>query len=65
MPGTSQSGAALRLAGTGARQSRADAAKIQKQRKPSKLERVTGIEPVWVAWKATAQPLGHTRLPQL
>ena len=26
------------------------------------LERVTGIEPVWVAWKATARPLGHTRL---
>lgn len=25
------------------------------------LERVTGIEPVWVAWKATARPLGHTR----
>ncbi len=25
------------------------------------MERVTGIEPVWVAWKATAQPLGHTR----
>jgi hypothetical protein len=23
---------------------------------------VTGIEPVWVAWKATARPLGHTRL---
>jgi hypothetical protein len=27
----------------------------------SQLERVTGIEPVWVAWKATARPLGHTR----
>ena len=26
-----------------------------------KLERVTGVEPVWVAWKATARPLGHTR----
>ena len=25
------------------------------------MERVTGIEPVWVAWKATARPLGHTR----
>ncbi len=30
--------------------------------KSEKLERATGIEPVWVAWKATAQPLGHARL---
>ena len=26
-----------------------------------KLERVTGVEPVYPAWKAGAQPLCHTR----
>ena len=27
----------------------------------AKLERVTGVEPVYPAWKAGAQPLCHTR----
>ena len=27
------------------------------------LERVTGIEPAWPAWKAGALPLSYTRTP--
>jgi hypothetical protein len=30
-------------------------------REPAQLERVTGIEPAWPAWKAGALPLSYTR----
>jgi len=29
------------------------------------MERVTGIEPAWPAWKAGALPLSYTREPNL
>ena len=29
------------------------------------MERVTGIEPAWPAWKAGALPLSYTRMDQV